>query len=313
MPAGKHTVPWDGKDGAVWMRAGPALAPAGEYTWRGLFHEGIGLKLRGWVANGSGAPWETVDGKGGWGGDAGVPSAVAADGRQVYLGWSLAREGKTVVACDAEQRVTFLNAAAERMLGRGEAQAKGKSLAELLGRVETGVAEVAQALARHEPAMLSFEAEATASSKSLMLQGTVAPIVHAERVLGAVLVLHDVTEQRRRDEQLALTDRLSSLGTLVASVAHELNNPLSYTLGNLGLATAELSRLKDQLQIVEVREAMERVIASLRDAEEGAGRVANTVKELRTFGRMEERSQRAVDPRACVDWAIRLTSNQLLH
>jgi PAS domain S-box-containing protein len=233
--------------------------------------------------------------------------------RERWFSTTLRAIADGVVACDAEQRVTFLNAAAERMLGRGEAQAKGKSLAELLGRVEAGVAEVAQALARHEPATLSFEAEATAGNKSLLLQGTVAPIIHVERVLGAVLVLHDVTERRRRDEQLALTDRLSSLGTLVASVAHELNNPLAYTLGNLGLATAELSRLKDQLQLVEVREAMERVIGSLRDAEEGAGRVANTVKELRAFGRMEERSQRAVDPRACVDWAIRLTSNQLLH
>ena len=233
--------------------------------------------------------------------------------RERWFSTTLRAIADGVVACDADQRVTFLNAAAERMLGRGEAQAKGKSLAELLGRVETAVVEVGQALAQQEPATLSFEAEQTASGKSLLLQGTVAPILHAERVLGAVLVLHDVTEQRRRDEQLALTDRLSSLGTLVASVAQELNNPLSYTLGNLGLAAAELSRLKDQLPAAPVREALERVIGNLRDAEEGAGRVANTVKELRAFGRMEERSQRAVDPRACVDWAIRLTSNQLLH
>jgi CheY-like chemotaxis protein/anti-sigma regulatory factor (Ser/Thr protein kinase) len=51
----------------------------------------------------------------------------------------------------------------------------------------------------------------------------------------------------------------------------------------------------------------------LADAEQGAQRVANTVKELRAFGRMEERMQRAIDPRACVDWAVRLTGNQLMH
>src|SRR5205085_2067208 len=88
---------------------------------------------------------------------------------------------------------------------------------------------------------------------------------------------------------------------------------LSYTLGNLGLASAELARLQDELHSLPHRETLERVIRSLQDAEEGAGRVANTVKELRAFGRMEERSQRSVDPRTCVDWAIRLTSNQLLH
>jgi len=63
-------------------------------TWRGIFHEDIGLKLRGWVANGSGTPWKSKDGKGGWGGDsgctergrggrpAGLPRLVFGDGGQ---------------------------------------------------------------------------------------------------------------------------------------------------------------------------------------------------------------------------------------
>jgi PAS domain S-box-containing protein len=216
-----------------------------------------------------------------------------------------------VAACDGEQRVTFMNAAAERMLGTSETQARGLPIAQLLGRTGAAASPVTQALAGEVSP--PFFLETAPSGTALLVEGRVAPIVHAERVLGAVVVLHDVTEQRRHDEQLALTDRLSSLGTLVASVAHEINNPLAYTLGNLGLACSELERLKMQLTEPEQHSALERVIRSLHDAEDGAGRVANTVKELRAFGRMEERSQRAIDPRACVDWAIRLTSNQLLH
>jgi hypothetical protein len=83
------------------------MAPPGDYTWKGLFHEGIGLKLRGWVASGGGLPWLTPDGKGGWGGDRGVPSAVAADEKKVYLGWSLAENGKSVVACDLDGHVQW--------------------------------------------------------------------------------------------------------------------------------------------------------------------------------------------------------------
>lgn len=217
-----------------------------------------------------------------------------------------------VVACDADQRVTFLNAAAERMLGSSEAAARGRLTAELLGAALTGLPEVTQALLLHRPVRFSQDTPLKGSS-GLILEGAVAPIIHGGRVLGAVLVLHDVTEQRRRDEQLALTDRLSSLGTLVASVAHEINNPLAYTLGNLTLASNELAELSERLPDPAAREVVERVLRSLKDAEEGAHRVATTVKELRAFGRMEERSQHAVDPRACVDWAIRLTGNQLLH
>ncbi len=231
--------------------------------------------------------------------------------RERWFATTLRAIADGVVTCDAEQRVTFLNAAAERMLGRDEADARGCGIAEVLGRGQALVPEVGAALQQRRSVALSLEPEL--SVKSALLEGTVAPIVHAERVLGAVLVLHDVTEQRRRDEQLALTDRLSSLGTLVASVAHEINNPLAYTIGNLGLASADLSRIKDEISDPRLAESLERIVHSLRDAEDGATRVANTVKELRAFGRMEERSQRAVDPRACVDWAIRLTSNQLLH
>lgn len=83
------------------------MAPPGDYTWKGLFHEGIGLKLRGWVGSGGGLPWVTPDGKGGWGGDRGVPSAVAADEQKVYLGWSLAENGKSVVACDPDGHVQW--------------------------------------------------------------------------------------------------------------------------------------------------------------------------------------------------------------
>jgi len=231
--------------------------------------------------------------------------------RERWFSTTLRAIADGVVACDAEQRVTFMNGAAERMLGTSETQARGLPIAQLLGRTAAVIAPVTQALAGQVSP--PFSLEPGPSGAALLVEGRVAPILHAERVLGAVVVLHDVTERRRHDEQLALTDRLSSLGTLVASVAHEINNQLAYTLGNLGLACTELERLKLQLADPEEQSALERVIRSLHDAEDGAGRVANTVKELRAFGRMEERSQRPVDPRACVDWAIRLTSNQLLH
>jgi PAS domain S-box-containing protein len=233
--------------------------------------------------------------------------------RERWFSTTLRAIADGVTACDAQQRVTFMNPAAERMLGCTEGNALGLTVSELLGRRGAAIDPVGEVLADGVATPFTLETEQGVGAPALLVEGTVAPITHADRVLGAVMVLHDVTEQRRHDEQLALTDRLSSLGTLVASVAHEINNPLAYTLGNLGLAGAELERIKTLISDPDAQSTLERVIRSLRDAEDGAGRVANTVKELRAFGRMEERSKRPVDPRACVDWALRLTSNQLLH
>jgi hypothetical protein len=106
MPAGDHEVVWDGLAMPTVSRPGERL-PAGEYAWKAIFHEGLGLKLRGWACNGGTQPWESPDGKGDWGGDRGTPSAVAADGERVYLGWTLDERGRAVVACDLDGRVLW--------------------------------------------------------------------------------------------------------------------------------------------------------------------------------------------------------------
>ncbi|MEP6671791.1 MAG: FlgD immunoglobulin-like domain containing protein [Chthoniobacter sp.] len=133
-PKGAHKLVWDGltDDGKT--------AEPGDYTWKGLFHEGIGLKLRGWVGSGGGTPWVTPDGKGGWGGDRGVPSAVAADDQKVYLGWSLAENGKSVLACDLDGHVQWGHRRSEGASGC-KALAVDDGLVYVLGGLEHEGAE----------------------------------------------------------------------------------------------------------------------------------------------------------------------------
>ncbi len=104
---GAHEVKWDGLTTPNWNVPGQPVPP-GDYVWSALSHAGIGLKLRGWAANGGAAPWDSGPGTN-WGGDHGVPSAVATDDKQVYLGWSGAEAGKAVVACDLQGKVLWNN------------------------------------------------------------------------------------------------------------------------------------------------------------------------------------------------------------
>lgn len=105
---GPHIVKWDGLSTWSWNKPGEPVA-SGSYTWSALVHKGIGLKLRGWACNDGSAPWDSADGRGNWGGDHGIPCAVAADDQQVYLGWSAAEAGKAVLACDLQGRVLWGN------------------------------------------------------------------------------------------------------------------------------------------------------------------------------------------------------------
>jgi hypothetical protein len=103
---GKHSVKWDGLTTASFRRPG-TVVPEGEYTWRAIYHRGIGMRLRGWACNAGGAPWDGPQGNENWGGDMGTPCAVACDGQQVYLGWAASEAGKALVTTDFDSHVQW--------------------------------------------------------------------------------------------------------------------------------------------------------------------------------------------------------------
>ena len=109
-------------------------------------------------------------------------------------------------------------------------------------------------------------------------------------ILGIATSL-DVTEDRALRTQVAVSSRLASLGTLVAGVAHEVNNPLAGTLGSLGAAIEEsrglAARLREggPLDRDEMVRALDDLVETLLDAQVGGNRIARIVKDLALFGR----------------------------
>jgi signal transduction histidine kinase len=50
-------------------------------------------------------------------------------------------------------------------------------------------------------------------------------------ITGSIIVTRDITQQKRIEQQLIMTDRLASIGELSSGIAHELNNPLTSVIG----------------------------------------------------------------------------------
>jgi len=116
-------------------------------------------------------------------------------------------------------------------------------------------------------------------------------------------------ERRRMQQQLVLADRLSSVGVLAAGIAHEINNPLAYVLGNLDFA---LQRLAADPQIA--ASDLTEVVQALGQAREGSARIGHITRDLKVFCRSaEEPSVGPINVRRVMESAINIAWNQIRH
>jgi nitrogen-specific signal transduction histidine kinase len=124
-----------------------------------------------------------------------------------------------------------------------------------------------------------------------------------------VLIVRDLTERKQLQTRLQLADRMASLGTLAAGIAHEVNNPLTFTLANLEeLEAGLLPRLA--LPACEQAEARR----MLSEARLGARRVRDIVRQLKMFSREEEETRpEPVDVQRVFETSISMAWNEIRH
>ena len=109
-------------------------------------------------------------------------------------------------------------------------------------------------------------------------------------VTGYVGTLLDITKQRAVEHRLAVAARLTAMGTMVAGVAHEINNPMTGIMVGLGTAMGEVRRNLTTLEqgrqptLEALVEQDAEILEMLEDASEAAARVARIVKDLAIFG-----------------------------
>ncbi len=118
--------------------------------------------------------------------------------------------------------------------------------------------------------------------------------------------IRDVTERKRLEAELVRADRLAALGTMAATVAHEINNPLTYMELSLERIDRSLAE-RDDVVSARLREL-------LADALHGTARIAQIVRDLRTHAQDHARDRAvATDVEAVVTRALDLVDHDLRH
>lgn len=119
----------------------------------------------------------------------------------------------------------------------------------------------------------------------------------------------DVTARKEMESQLMLADRMVSVGTMAAGVAHEVNNPLAYVMANLAFVREEFDRVKQAMP----GEAAEKIELALAESCEGAERVRLIVRDLKHFTRGDEESLERVNIHEVLESSINVAWNEIRH
>jgi signal transduction histidine kinase len=113
-------------------------------------------------------------------------------------------------------------------------------------------------------------------------------------------------ERRDMESRLAFADRMASVGTLTAGVAHELNNPLMYVLSNLHLTREEIDNGHESGWVDRARQQLDEAI-------EGATRMRHIVSDLKTFSRVNDEQGGNVHLRSVLESSINMCWNEIRH
>ncbi|HEX5062982.1 MAG TPA: ATP-binding protein [Kofleriaceae bacterium] len=116
-------------------------------------------------------------------------------------------------------------------------------------------------------------------------------------------------DKRLAPVKAAEVDRLATLGTLAAGLAHEINNPLTYVLIRLTQIVRMLpavDRTSDNPRVHELQELA-------RGALEGAERIRAIMSAIRTFSRIDDIAMKATDVCVPLESALKLIANELGH
>ncbi len=129
-------------------------------------------------------------------------------------------------------------------------------------------------------------------------------------------------ERERLREKLLIAERMASVGTVAAGVAHEINNPLAAVIGSLDIALAQLAQAADSTTAdgapIRDSQALARQLDlaadPLRMARDASERVRHIVRDLRVFSRSpDDHRTSAVEVLPLLEVAVRMAWHEVRH
>ena len=203
-----------------------------------------------------------------------------------------------IVVVDLEEKYTFVSARVRDLLGYQPEELLGKKISETEG---------------YSPELVALYHE-VASSKKIFgsaeygtrhrdgsgrtMRASASQFSDADsKLAGVIISVHDITMEKKFEQQIVQSERLAAMGAMIGGVAHELNNPLTSILG-----------VSELLQDSQTTDAAQKQIAILQQQ---ARRAAEIVHNLTYFSRPPSPGQTRVNLAEVVERTLNLHAYSL--
>lgn len=222
---------------------------------------------------------------------------------QARLAGIVASTMDAIITVDEQQRIVLFNAAAEKIFGYSAQEVMGQPLDSLIPESARAAHRVhirhfgqtgGTTRSMHSPRQLSG---LRSGGEEFPIEATISQVEAAGQKLYTV-VLRDITEHKRAEEELHKSERLAVAGRMAATVAHEINNPLESVANALFLVERSQSLDESNRELI-------------RTAQDELKRVVQITKLTLGFSRQEERVASEVSPCELLDNVLTLYGRKL--